>query len=85
MAHLDPSVRLVEEVSGDFIGLLPNDAPTLAMNDEVVYVEASGSPSVTYKVEKVLYTAEYVVTENPISPDSYSVYGRLDYYVSVVP
>jgi len=85
MAHVSPSVRLIAEGSGDLIGHLPNDAPALATDDEVLYEHTSGSPAVTYKIEKVLYVAEYANVTNPVAPDSYSVYGRTDYIVSVVP
>ncbi len=77
-----PGIRLVAEGSGDLIGRLPSDAGVLGVNSEVVYTEIGGA-SVTYKVEKVVYYAEYDTTSNPEAPDSYSVYGRTDLIVSI--
>ncbi len=79
-----PGVKLVEEGSGNLIGHLPSDAGGLGVNNEVVYTQVGGA-SVTYKIEKVVYYAEYKVVGNPEAPDSYSVYGRTELIVSVVP
>lgn len=79
---VDPGVRLIAEGSGDLIGLLPWDACSLSPDTEVVY----GAPDddvVTYKIEKVRYVTEHRIGENP--GDTYSVYGRTDLIVSVVP
>ena len=83
MSDINPGVRLLEEGSGDLIGLLPGSVH-LAMNDQVEYGPSDGV-RVLYKVEKVRYVCEYFVTGNPVSPDAHSVYGRIDVYVSVVP
>jgi len=82
---IDPGVRLVAEVGGTFIGHLPQSAATLCPDDQVVYGPMGGS-TVTYKVERVQYVAEY--SNAPVDPstvDRYSVYGRTDLIVSVVP
>ena len=81
---IQPSVRLIAEVSGDLIGHLPRSAGHLKEDAEVDYGEAGQTP-VTYKVEKVRYVAEYTNTGHPEALDRYSVYGRTDLIVSVVP
>lgn len=78
---LDPGVRLVDEATGDVIGYLPVSAPTLSADDEIVYTEVGGG-SVTYKIEKVRYVAEYSTVVMPDSLDRYTCYGRTDYIVS---
>lgn len=83
MPHVSPGVRLIAEGSETLIGSLPNDAPKLSKNDEVVYGKSESS-LITYKIQKVRYVAEYSNTTNPGIPNSYSVYGRLDLIVSVV-
>ena len=80
---LDPGVRLIAEGSGALIGHLPQYAPVLSTNDEVVYGPAGGT-AVTYKIEKVRYVTEYSIVGNPEAVDRYSVYGRTDLIVSVV-
>lgn len=79
-----PGYRLLAEGSEVLIGFLPNNTPALNKNDEVVYGSAGG-PSITYKVEKVRFVAEYMIIGTQEAPDSYSVYGRTDLIVSVVP
>ncbi len=80
---LQPSVRLVAEGSGDFIGDLPQSASTRQANDEIVYTEVGGA-TVTYKIERVQFVCEWTMVSNPEAADRYSVYGRTDLIVSVV-
>ena len=80
---LQPGVELLAEGTEDHIGFLPPDAPALNPDDEVVY-QVNGDAAVVYKIEKVRYTA--VATNTPTTgPSRYSVYGKTDYLVSVVP
>ena len=81
---LQPGVRLVLQSSGAFIGYLPTSAASLGVDAVVTYQEVGGS-SVDYRVQRVQYVAEHSTVANPVSPDSYSVYGRTDLLVSVVP
>ncbi len=76
---VDVGVRLVAEVSGDLIGHLPQSAVSLQIDTEVDY------DGVTYKVEKVRYVTESSTRVFPPDGNLYSVYGRTDYIVSVVP
>jgi len=81
---LDAGFRLVAEGSGDVIVQLPLSAPVLATDDEIVLSEDGGAAT-TYKVEKVQYVADYTDRSTPSLPDVHSIYGRVDYIVSVVP
>lgn len=82
MSDINPGVRLLEEGSGDLIGLLPPSAAGLSKNDEVVY-GPSGEAGVTYKIEKVRFVSEYGNVGDP-GATRYTVYGRTDLIVSEV-
>ena len=79
---INPGVRLVAEGSGDFILDLPNAAPSLAVNDEVVTTPDGGSPT-TYKIEKVRYVVDYSTHEGTGLPPTQNVVGRTELVVSV--
>jgi len=76
---MQPEVRLVAQGTGDVLGYLPLSAPSLAKNDEIVWVE-NGSTT-TYKIKKVQYCAEQTAISNPEGGIRHAVYGRTDYIV----
>ena len=81
---INASVRLVDEGTGNLIQDLGNVTPYLSVGDEVVLREDGGTPK-TYKVEKLRYIVDIGNHSAEVSPPKYSLSGRVDIIVSVVP
>jgi len=81
---INPGVRVLAEGTETLIAELPINAPSLAANDSIIISEV-GSSAISYKIEAVRYYVEFSNLIIPELPDSYSVYGRTDLIVSVIP
>ena len=81
---INSGVRLIDEGTGDLIQDLGTVTPYLSVGDEVVLSEDGGAAT-TYKVEKLQYVVAVNNHSTQTSAAQYSIAGRVDIIVSLVP